>query len=322
MRALNPSELDQVVNREDLEHQLEFVRARAPSGREGVFGPASMIWQVDREAAIFLGAGRALLLQLAHPWVAAAISQHSQVIGDPIGRFHRTFGTVFSMVFGTIDQALAASRRLHERHAAIEGDLPAAAGCFAAGSRYQANDVAALLWVHATLTDTALLAYDSVLPALTREQREAYYTDNQLFAALFAIPHACLPPDWTAFTSYIQAMWDSDTLTVSPVARALADQLLSGAGSWLCSPQWYCALTAQMLPPRLREGFGLCYGIREQGLADRALTWLGRIYPLLPARLRYVGPYQEAQARLSGRVWPDIGTQMLNRLWIGRSELR
>jgi hypothetical protein len=44
--------------------------------------------------------------------------------------------------------------------------------------------------------------------------------------------------------------------------------------------------------------------------------------PLLPARLRYVGPYQEAQARLSGRAWPNIGTQVLNRLWIGRSELR
>ena len=74
-----------LVSREDLEHQLAFVRGRAPSEREGVFGPASIIWQVDREAAIFLGAGRALLLQLAHPWVAAAISQHSQVLGDPIG---------------------------------------------------------------------------------------------------------------------------------------------------------------------------------------------------------------------------------------------
>jgi uncharacterized protein (DUF2236 family) len=195
-----------------------------------------MIWQVDREAAIFLGAGRALLLQLAHPWVAAAISQHSQVIGDPIGRFHRTFGTVFSIVFGTIDQALAASRRLHERHAAIEGDLPAAAGCFAAGSRYQANDITALRWVHATLTDTALLAYNSVLPALSQKQREAYYVDNQLFAALFGIPHSSLPPDWTAFAAYNRAMWGSDTLTVSPVARALADQLLLGTGSWLCPP--------------------------------------------------------------------------------------
>jgi uncharacterized protein (DUF2236 family) len=81
-------------------------------------------------------------------------------------------------------------------------------------------------------------------------------------------------------------------------------------------------LTARMLPPRLREGFGLCYGTIEQSLVDRALGWLRRIYPVLPARLRYVGPYQEAQARLSGRAWPDFGTQMLNKLWIGRTELQ
>jgi hypothetical protein len=45
-------------------------------------------------------------------------------------------------------------------------------------------------------------------------------------------------------------------------------------------------LTARMLPPRLREGFGLCYGTIEQSLVDRALGWLRRIYPVLPARLR------------------------------------
>ena len=37
----------------------------------GVFGPDSAAWRVNGEAVIvFLGAGRALLLQLAHPWVA------------------------------------------------------------------------------------------------------------------------------------------------------------------------------------------------------------------------------------------------------------
>jgi uncharacterized protein (DUF2236 family) len=80
-------------------------------------------------------------------------------------------------------------------------DLPAAAGSFAAGSRYQANDIAAMLWVHATLTDTALLAYNLVLPALTLKQREDYYAENQLFAALFGIPYAYLPPDWTRVRS-------------------------------------------------------------------------------------------------------------------------
>ena len=97
------------VGREDLERQLEVVRALAPGEMEGVFGPDSLTWRIDREALTFLGAGRALLLQLAHPWVAAAIAEHSKTIDDPIGRFHRTFAAVFTMVFGTLDQALSAA---------------------------------------------------------------------------------------------------------------------------------------------------------------------------------------------------------------------
>jgi len=46
-----------------------------------------------------------------------------------------------------------------------------------------------------------------------------------------------------------------------------------------------------------------------------------RIYPALPERLRYVGPYQEAKARLSGRAQPDLATQVLNRFWIGQRRL-
>ena len=77
---------------------------KAAGPADGVFGPGSTIWQVDREALVFLGAGRALLLQLAHPWVATAIAQHSKALSDPIGRFHRTFEIVFTLVFGSLDR--------------------------------------------------------------------------------------------------------------------------------------------------------------------------------------------------------------------------
>src|SRR3954466_4004943 len=118
----------------DFENSLDIVRAAGAGPVEGIFGPDSVTWRVDREAAVFLGAGRALLLQLAHPWVAAAIAEHSRTVADPIGRFHQTFNTVFTMVFGTRDQALAAARRLRRRHAAVTGILPWTAGRFAAGS--------------------------------------------------------------------------------------------------------------------------------------------------------------------------------------------
>lgn len=313
----------QLVDAESLERELGRVRAAAAAAGSlaGVFGPRSVIWQVDREAAIFLGAGRALLLQLAHPWVAAAIEQHSRTFADPIGRFHRTFGVVFAMVFGSLDQSLSAARRLHRRHSEIEGRLPSAAGSFPAGSWYYANAVPALCWVHATLVETALLAYEMVLPPLTGEQRERYYAENRLFAALFGIPDECLPRDWAAFSAYTAAMVQSDTLFVTDQARIMARRLLAGADTWLPVPASYRALTAALLPLQMRDAFGFSYGASEQRAVRRLIANIRRVYPFLPGRLRYVGPYQEAEQRLAGKAGPDLVTRLSNRFWIGRAEL-
>src|SRR5580700_3407648 len=73
--------------------------------RNGFFGPDSVTWRVNRESAVFLGAGRAALLQLAHPWVAASLAQHSNLLHDPIGRFHSTFRVIYTMLFGSRAQA-------------------------------------------------------------------------------------------------------------------------------------------------------------------------------------------------------------------------
>ena len=311
----------EIVGTEALERELNLVRSAAAGSLAGIFGPRSMTWRVNREAAIFLGAGRALLLQLAHPWIAAAIEQHSDTFANPIGRFHRTFSTVFTMVFGTLEQSLAAARRLHSRHAAINGALQSAAGPFAAGSSYCANDVSALRWVHATLWETAPIAYELVLPALTQDQRERYYAEGRLFAALFGISTQHLPPDWTSFSAYVEMMTRSSTLTVTESARVMAHRLLAGADTWLPIPSGYEALTAALLPPRLPDAFGLRYGQAERDGARQFIARARRLYPLLPSRLRYVGPYQEAEQRLAGRTKPDLVARMSNRFWMGQSAL-
>jgi uncharacterized protein (DUF2236 family) len=321
MNARTEHDSLEIVSTERLECELTLVRSAAADSLAGVFGPRSITWQVDREAAIFLGAGRALLLQLAHPWVAAAVAQHSDTFANPIGRFHRTFGTVFTMVFGTLAQSFEAARRLHRRHASITGTLQSAAGPFPAGSFYCANEVSALRWVHATLVETALMAYAIVLPTLTREQRERYYAESRLFAALFGIPREHLARDWTAFSAYTETMTRSSTLTVTDSARVMAHRLLAGADTWLPIPAGYKALTAALLPPRLRDAFALRYGKAEEADVRRFIRRARRIYPRLPARLRYVGPYQEAEQRLAGRPQPDFLARMCNRFWMGQSAL-
>lgn len=310
-----------MVTGNDLELALDQVRANAAGPIPGVFGPDTVTWRIDREAVTFLGAGRALLLQLAHPWVAAAIAEHSNTFADPIGRFHRTFDIVFAMVFGSLDRAMLSSRQLHRRHAMIVGLMPETVGPFAAGSRYWANDIPSLRWVHATLVETASMAHDLVLPPLSAEERERYWSESRTFGALFGLTGDDLPADWSGFSAYTAAMAQSDTLTVSPAAREIAAQIFGGARPWLRPPRWYRALTASLLPERLRAGFGFELDERDTGAADNALRWIKRVYPKLPDRLRYVGPYQEAQARLRGELYPDWMTRCLNRAWIGRPQM-
>lgn len=309
------------ISEADLERELRTVQSAAAGGPAGIFGPDSVVWRVDREAAIFLGAGRALLLQLAHPWVAAAIAQHSRALADPIGRFHRTFQVAFTIMFGTRSQAIAVAHRLHRRHATIVGTLSESSGGFSAGSAYAANEVAALRWVHATLTDTALLAFQLVNPPLSNEDREQYYAEARLSGVLFGIPQDAVPQSWEGFARYVDDMVSSDNLAVSSTARDIAATLLSGAGSRVRAPFWYRALTTWLLPARLRDEFGLPYGAAEQRSVQRVLAVLRRVYPLLPDHLRYVAPYQEAVARLAGRDRPTALTRALNRLWIGQSSM-
>lgn len=148
------------VARDDLEAMLGELRAEVTDPRAGLYGPASVSWRVNREAVILLGGGRAALLQLAHPFVAHAIDQHSATRADPIGRFRRTFQHVFAMVFGDLEHAEEHARRVFTIHERIRGAIGEHVGRYGRGDRYLANDEAALFWVQATLVDTALLVYE------------------------------------------------------------------------------------------------------------------------------------------------------------------
>jgi uncharacterized protein (DUF2236 family) len=309
-----------LVSPRDGESLLAAVAARTADPNAGIFGPDSLSWKINRESALFLGAGRAALLQLAHPWVAAALAEHSTVIDRPIARFHNTFRIVFGMIFGSLDQALAAARHLYALHAQIRGELPADVARWKRGSRYEANEIGALRWVFATLVESAVLAYNCVLPALTVAEREQYHAECITLAALFGLPALALPESWEAFAMFNRQMHESVDLGVSDAARAMAHNLLRGAGSWLRPPHWYRALTVEWLPERFREEFGLDFGIAEQQSAAQARRFLPAIYRRLPSGIRFTGPWYEAQARLAGRRVGAL-TRWSNRFWIGQALL-
>lgn len=312
-------EMARLVSRDNLETLLTSIESACPDPHAGIFGPQSITWALSRESAAFLGAGRAALLQLAHPWVAAALARHSSLLNDPIARFHNTFRVVFTMIFGSLPQATSAARRLHTLHTHIQGALPESVAAWPSGSHYQANEIAALRWVYATLVENAVLACEWVLP-FTPSRREAYYRESHTMAALFGLPASELPPTWKAFQEYNRAMAASAELGVSPAAKSMAHAILSGAGSWIHPPRWYRALTVAWLPPRFRKEFNFALTPADRRAADRARRWFPRVYQALPPALRYVGPYLEAQARLA-RHRPGWLTRRSNSFWIGQPTL-
>ena len=66
----------------------DFVRSAEEAA--GLFGPGSVSWRVDREVIVLAGGSCALLMQAAHPMVAAGVAEHSTYASDPFGRLLRT----------------------------------------------------------------------------------------------------------------------------------------------------------------------------------------------------------------------------------------
>lgn len=310
----------QPVSRKESEALIAAVARESADRRAGIFGPGSVSWKINRESAVFLGAGRAALLQLAHPWVATALEQYSNVMSRPIARFHNTFRVVYTMIFGSLDQALGAARHLYKLHSSIQGELAESAGGWPRGTHYEANEVAALRWVFATLVESAELAVACAIGPMPAVEREQYYADSKTLAGLFGLPAGALPENWQAFKAYNAAMHASAELGVSATACSMAHNLLRGAGSWLPIPGWYRALTAEWMPERFRVEFGLSWSAADRRAAQGARLRIPGIYRRLPQAIRFVGPWHEAQARIAGRRAGPL-TRLSNRFWIGEKLL-
>src|SRR5262245_53022611 len=195
------------------------------------------------------------------------------------------------------------------------------AGPFERGSSYRANEVNALLWVHATLWDTSMRMYEMLVEPVGPSDKERFYTETKLFAHLFGIPDSALPPDWSAFTAYNERMWQSEQLTVTPAARDLTALPFTPLNPLLApATRWLGTITAATLPARLRHDYGLPYSEKTEQQFDRTVRRLRFLQRRLPDRLRYSPIWFEALARIEGRR-SDLFTQTLTRLALGRWRL-
>jgi uncharacterized protein (DUF2236 family) len=320
MKATKPH----AISDDALLARLEELAGRTLDPNAGIFGPASMTWHLGRHTSLFWGSWRAVLLQLAHPWVANAVCQHSHFMEDPLGRFHRTFSTMFKMTFGDLDTALTTARGLHAMHTRIKGRIACPAGRFKTGTHYQANEAHALFWVQATLIDTTVRVFEQTVRPLKAEEKARYYEESKRMLCLFGIPEDLVPPDWYQFQAYNRDMWASDTLSVCDSARTSADYLFrirQMPATWVMSAPAKLA-TSVMLPPRFRMAYGLPDPTPHQRRRyARTMRWTRRSFTRLPTHLRYATPYLEALQRLEGRDRARPVTRLMNRVGIGKPEL-
>ena len=270
-----------------------------PFDAVGLYGPTSEAWRLNRESMLLLGAGpRALLLQLAHPQVAAGVAEHSDFRADPWRRLQGTLRSYLTIVYGTVTEARAEIGRLNELHRSIRGP------------GYAARDPELSLWVHATLVDTTIVATDAWLEPLSPERRARYYTETIPIGRAFGVRAELLPPDVEAFEAYVDSMLaSSGPVHVSPVARELADAVLHPplgpvvpALGWVPPKAYAWTLwpSLTLLPASVREEYGFRWGPLERAVSGWLVaTW--RLWrPLLPASFRQMPRALAADRRIAG----------------------
>src|SRR5574341_950333 len=247
----------------------------------GFFTPGTVFWRVNSDALTMLSASRALLLELAHPLVAAGVAAHSNYRGDPFGRLLRTLRTITEIMFADASTAKEALGHLNDCHAKVKGELKQTAGLLASGAHYDANDPLLRLWVLATLFDSCLAVYDHFAAPLSSDERREYYREGKLLGQLLGIPPALMPATYEDFDAYVQAMIQSDMLTVSDEARDIAGALWAAPlfGGFARIVSW---AGIGLLPERIRKEFRIQWSERDQAWLRRWAAASRRLRPRIP----------------------------------------
>jgi uncharacterized protein (DUF2236 family) len=260
-----------------------------------VITPDSVTWRYAGDVRILAASGYALVLQVAHPTVAAGVREHSNYADDPWGRLLRTLDYANVMVYGGAEAAAATGSRLREMHSQIRDTAPD-------GRSYSALEPEAWAWVHATLVEAIVAGHRRFGCRLDGCQVEELYAEWRAIGRLVGVRDQDLPADWGGFRTYLEAMVerrldDNDVVqgVLSSLARPAPPPIpLLTDWAWRAGripiARLFSLATAGLLPPVLRERCGLRWGRAQElelgalGAAVRSLT------PIMPAYLANVGP--------------------------------
>ncbi|TAK14180.1 MAG: DUF2236 domain-containing protein [Acidobacteria bacterium] len=247
-------------------------------------GPGSISWRLNREMVVIAGWGRAILLQLAHPSVAAGVHQHSAFRGSLRASLRRLYSTVSAMLaitFGDADEMIDAAAGINAIHDRVRGRVDG-------GGVYSAHDPALQQWVHATLIESIPLVYERLVGPLTPRERDRYCAEAAIMEPLLGIPAGRLPRSAVELDAYIREMIDGGSLVVTDTSRALARALLFPPKWYLMWPAFRVVqlITIGSLPPSIRHAYGFKWRARDARALARWTKVVRLLIPLAPAIAR------------------------------------
>jgi uncharacterized protein (DUF2236 family) len=256
---------------------------------EALYPEGSITRRVNRENVLLLGGGRALLMQLAHPKVAASVDEHSDFRSHPVRRLRRTVRMTMAIVFGDRETALAAARAVNQTHGKVRGH------------DYRALDPELLLWVHTTLVDSAIVTYETFVKPLTAGEREDFYQESKVLGELLGIPRDRFPDTHVDLVGYMKEMIRGGGVAVDTRASELAALVLRPKLRLLPGPAMipFEIVTAGLLPAPLRKQYGLAWGAAQRRLYRLMVIALPRMVAVTPPVLR-VWPLPGHDVKLSG----------------------
>jgi uncharacterized protein (DUF2236 family) len=239
-------------------------------------------YRINGERVVLLGWSRAILLQLAHPLVAAGIADHSGFRGGALAtalRLRHTVRAMLNLAFGDRAAAEATITRIRAIHRRVHGRLREPAGPFAAGHPYSADDPALLLWVHATLIESVILVYERLVGPLSTADRDQYCEDAAPVAVALGAREGDVPRTWAALRLYMDGAYASGVLAVGPDARVLSRAILYPPISVITAPiGWiYRSMALGLLPDAIRTQYGFTWSARR----DRQLAIVMRLVRLV-----------------------------------------
>lgn len=260
--------------------------------REVALPPDAYSHGITGDVRLYLSAGYALMLQVAHPTVGSGVRDHSNFEQDPWGRLMRTMDYLYLFTLSGEGAALI-GERLREMHKPIRGQDPD-------GSHYHALEPGAWAWVHATLIDAVVQSYRLFVAPLSEADADRFYREWERMGRLLGIRAGDLPEDWRGFREYFDTMVHDELeyhetvdRVIETMGRPKPPPMPLARALWpllkLPPRRALTVATTGLLPPVLRRRFGLRWTrlmeleLRAMGVASRALT------PILPAEKLDIG---------------------------------